>query len=191
MELRKEIQEKRKDLRPEYMERFSFEASSCLYKFLKKKLLIDGKTPAFLCYYPLGNEVSLLPLYQELLEEGMVLYFPVTDKEKMKFYRVSSLKMFVEGHFHVMEPTERANELTDYNQELICFTPGVGFDIFGNRIGYGKGYYDRYLKKCVCCQKIGIAYPMQIVEGLEVKPWDVPMDYLLPEIMEDTHEQFD
>jgi 5-formyltetrahydrofolate cyclo-ligase len=187
MELREKIKERRNNLKPEYIEKYSVQASRALYKYLRHDLLWEKDIPV-LCYYPLHNEVDLRPLYVELLEEDVKLYFPVTEGENMTFYQVESLDDFVEGTFHVMEPKNREYPLTDLAQSMIALVPGVMFDVSGNRVGYGKGYYDRYLKGCADCHKIGIAYPMQILGQWEAKPWDVPMDCLLPDMMEETHD---
>lgn len=129
-------------------------------------------------YYPLGSEVNLLPLAEEVLLLGKQIAFPRVDGTDMDFYKVRSLKEFREGYFHVMEPTGK--EMLQEPQALV-FVPGLGFDSGRNRMGYGKGYYDRYFAKYPECKKIGIAYEIQIVENLVCDVYDVPMDAVITE----------
>ena len=129
-------------------------------------------------YYPLGKEVNLLPLAQQALERGMQIAFPRVEGNEMGFYQVSSLADFREGSFHVMEPTGKH---AIQEKSPLVFVPGVGFDLHGTRMGYGKGYYDRYFSRCPHCHKIGIAHSVQLVEQLPKDPFDVPMDAIVTE----------
>ncbi len=129
-------------------------------------------------YYPLGKEVNLLPLAQQALERGMQIAFPRVEGNEMDFYQVSSLDGFREGSFHVMEPTGKH---AIQEKSPLVLVPGVGFDLHGTRMGYGKGYYDRYFSRCPLCHKIGIAHSVQLVEQLPKDPFDVPMDAIVTE----------
>ena len=129
-------------------------------------------------YYPLGNEVNLLPLAQEALACGMKVAFPRVHGEVMDFHLVSSLGDFAKGCFQVMEPT--GGEMIQ-SEEPLVLVPGVGFDFYGNRMGYGQGYYDRYFSKHPSCRKVGIAYSQQLVESLPKCHYDVHMDGIVTE----------
>ena len=130
-------------------------------------------------YYPLGSEVSLIPFYDFLLEQGIPLAFPRVDGTSMDFYQVFSLNNFKEGAFHVKEPDSSCQK-AEWEYAL-CFTPGSVFDRMGGRFGYGKGYYDRYFKKYHHILRTGVAYEHQIEEKLPTEPWDLPMHYLITE----------
>lgn len=93
-------------------------------------------------YYPLGSEVQLTGLVTKAWAAGKKTCFPRVSGENMEFYEISDFSQLEEGCFHVMEPVESCAE--PVVPELILI-PGVVFDGFGNRAGYGKGYYDRYL----------------------------------------------
>lgn len=136
-------------------------------------------------YYPLGNEVSLLPVMEQALRTGKQAAFPKTDGEHMEFYKVTDLKQLQEGSFHVMEPPCTDTDLAVKNPD-ICFVPGIVFDRAGGRFGYGRGYYDRYfadkyVDKMERCTIVGCAYDCQIAGRLPVHVWDVAMDYLVSE----------
>lgn len=62
----------------------------------------------------------------------------------MDFYKVTSLSQLIEGKYSIMEPdTEVCGKITDYSNGL-CLVPGLSFDLYGYRLGFGKGYYDRF-----------------------------------------------
>ncbi len=129
-------------------------------------------------YYPLGHEVSLLPLAREALEDGKEVAFPRVEGKGMEFFRVNSLEEFQEGSFHVMEPT---GSVPVTEPEALALVPGVGFDAYGNRLGYGGGYYDRYFASHPRMVKVGAAYGLQVVGRLEQGEYDVPMDGIVTE----------
>ena len=92
--------------------------------------------------------------------------------------RMFTLENFQEGSFHVMEPV--GGKLAA-EQNALVFVPGLGFDARGNRIGYGGGYYDRYLARHPQYMKIGTAYAIQLVEELEAEAHDISMDGIATE----------
>lgn len=129
-------------------------------------------------YYPLGNEVSLLPAAQAALDAGKCIGFPRTEGDVIRFYKTESLMDFQEGCFHVMEPT---GKMVLREENPLILTPGLVFDHQKNRMGYGKGYYDRYIANVPEAVKIGIAYEMQLSETVPIDSYDIPMDYLITE----------
>lgn len=131
-------------------------------------------------YYPLGKEVSLLPVMKEALQKGRHIALPKTTGERMEFYEVTDLGDLREGHFHVMEPLSEGRKPVCREPEL-CFVPGTAFAQTGARYGYGRGYYDRYFAKKDTVKLAGCAYACQIAEKLPIDIWDVKMDYLLSE----------
>ncbi len=131
-----------------------------------------------LCFYPLYDEVDLREWYQELLTEGRRLFFPVTENGSITFFMVQTLDDFTEGAFHVMEPTDRTHPFLG-GKEYFCVTPGVAFDTSGHRIGFGKGYYDRFFAKFPAGKKIGVAFEEQIFTNVPVNATDVPVDEIV------------
>ena len=153
------------------------EWSAAMTKLLTASpLFCQAKT--ILCYYPLGNEANLLIAAQKALNFGKTVGFPKTEGEVIRFYRVRDLDTFREGPFHVMEPVSQ--ELLQEEAPLIL-VPGVAFDEKKNRMGYGKGYYDRYGAYAPNAVRIGISYEMQLAKHIPAGPYDIPMDYLLTE----------
>ncbi|MDE7311545.1 MAG: 5-formyltetrahydrofolate cyclo-ligase [Eubacterium sp.] len=131
-------------------------------------------------YYPLGREVSLLPVIHDALRQGKRAAFPKTIGERMEFFEITDLCQLEEGCFHVMEPDAEGKKPVSEEPDL-CFVPGTVFDKKGGRLGYGRGYYDRYFAEKNTAMLVGCAYGFQIVDELCTDAWDVRMDVLLSE----------
>ena len=99
-----------------------------------------------LAYAPLGNEVDIRPVIEEGWRQQKRIVFPKVFGDTMRYFEISSFSQLKEGTFHVMEPVE--TNPVDWEEALV-FVPGVAFDRQGNRMGYGKGYYDRKEKQIV------------------------------------------
>lgn len=169
----------RRDAMPSALaDKLSLEISALV---LSWELYQQAETVFF--YYPLGKEVSLLPVMKDALRKGKQAAFPKTDGGHMEFYAVTQLSQLKEGSFHVMEPPCSDKALAVKNPD-ICFVPGIAFDRAGGRFGYGRGYYDRYFAGYADAGMVklaGCAYSWQIAERLPVHGWDVAMDYLISE----------
>lgn len=130
-------------------------------------------------YYPSGKEASLFLFYEWLLEKEVPLAFPRVSGDTMEFYQVLSLEEFEEGAFHIMEPREGCKKAAF--ERAFCFVPGSVFDRKGNRLGYGRGYYDRYFAGHENLYRMGIAYESQIEEEILPEKGDVAMQALATE----------
>lgn len=130
-----------------------------------------------------GSEIVTDELLKEALNRGKKVYLPKIEGENMVFYRVNSLDELVEGYKGIREPlgtTECYNYNEDIANKTLMLMPGVAFDSFRNRIGYGKGFYDRYLsdKEALQLRSIAVGYQCQLVEEIpagafDIKPYQV------------------
>lgn len=155
-------------------------------KLICEKLYdISSQYNVILCFRALQGEAELMPLYQKLIEDGKKLYFPVTKGNLITFYACRDLTAFSKGAFSVWEPTDRSEVFDTYkahNKKIMCITPGVAFDAEGNRIGFGKGYYDRFFASCsFYIYKVGVAFSCCLWETLPARPWDIKMDRIVTE----------
>lgn len=188
-----------------------WEKSRCICERIKNSDWYEASSVIY-GYYPLGNEVDCLPFLVQALEEGKRVTLPRTDSltTSMEFYEITSFNQVKEGNFHVMEPTaecprvqplpcpqiqQKCVNIPDkqismpvqkavkvQNTQTIMLVPGVVFDVHGNRYGYGKGYYDRYLARFSGAVKtVALAYENQMEQCLDVLETDIPMDYIYTE----------
>ena len=81
------------------------------------------------------------------------------------------------GAYGIEEPTGEL--FTDYADIDFIAVPGVAFDRNGNRLGRGKGYYDRLLPRIPSAHKAGICFPFQLVEEVPAEPFDIRMDEII------------
>lgn len=101
-----------------------------------------------LMYSAVKNEADLAAVFEEAVKAGKKVYFPKTyGKGKMEFFRVKELSELKTGRFSVPEPCENSEKYDEMQGRTLCLVPGVAFDKRGYRVGYGAGYYDRFIKK--------------------------------------------
>ncbi len=171
--LRADMKRKRDGINQEARKRWSDEVCRSLQE---QPAFRRAETVCF--YYPLGSEVNLLPLAQKALASGKQVAFPRVEGSEMALYRVLSLEEFAQGAFQVMEPVSSALVC---EPEMLVFVPGLAFDEQGSRMGYGKGYYDRYFARNPYCHKIGVCYEMQLVSEVPCEDRDIRMDAVVTE----------
>lgn len=109
-----------------------------------------GLCDTILCYAAIGSEADLTLLAEEALVRGKTVAFPVCAEESgvMEFYAVDALSELVEeGKYSIPTPPVRAERRIVPNESTMILMPGLIFDKNGKRIGYGGGYYDRYIRK--------------------------------------------
>ena len=137
------------------------------------------KSKVIALYYSLSSEVDTINLINYSLENKKIVLLPKVLGEDMVFYEIKSLDGLKKSSFGVME----AENGIEYNKELIdlVIVPGVCFDKHLNRIGFGKGYYDKYLEGYNGLT-IGICFEEQMSEeNIEVDKNDVQLKYIITE----------
>lgn len=177
--LRKRIKETRNELPQEIRQTYSKAIASSI---TEQPWYRD--TEQFLVYSAIQSEVNLATLYENALSSGKKLYFPKVSGETMEFYQIDRMEQLCAGVFHVMEPDIEHLDLKKYErmQDTVpILVPGVAFSGSGGRIGYGKGYYDRYLAEHQELMPFGIAYACQLVDEIEAEPQDVAMHAVVTE----------
>lgn len=144
------------------------------------------KAKAVLFYAAKGNEVQTKRLVEEALREGKNVLLPVTNMERQEIEPAqihNPSKDLVEGAFGIMEPRQKAP--VNEKRIDIVMAPGLAFDKKGNRLGYGLGFYDKFLARLAKnnskALKIGLAYEFQIVEQLPNSKYDQRMNILVTE----------
>ena len=136
------------------------------------------KARILMAFYPMADEVDILPLLASLHSKGVQIVVPevVNDKE-MVLRNYSPDATMLSGALGTQVPeTEIFNELDKIDAVLV---PGMAFDRDGRRLGRGKGFYDRFLAMLpTSAKKIAVCYPFQIVEQVPTEEHDILMDYV-------------
>ncbi len=137
-------------------------------------------------YYPLGNEADIRPVAEEAWRQGKQVAFPKVFGDEMYFFEVGDFSQLAEGAFGVMEPLSvndggTARPVDWRRLDTLVLTPGVAFDRHGNRMGFGKGYYDRHFTEKNRYIMLGVAYELQMAEELPTSEFDVALPYIVTE----------
>lgn len=145
---------------------------------LSSDIYINAK--AVLFYAALDNEINIDECIIYALKQGKKVALPVcTDNNgNMTFYYIKSINDVKLGHFSVREPdTSKCLKVTSY-EDCICFVPGISFNSKGYRLGYGKGYYDRFLSKHSLIS-VGVCYNELINDNIPIDEYDASVDYII------------
>ena len=170
--LRKHLLEKRDSTSFDLMEIHSKKIFS---KLTKMKIISDASTIG--CYSSIGSEVQTSDIINYFLNEGKSVSLPKVSEDEMTFRKVEDVSKLEKGEFDIPEPKDNAPIQEKHDVILV---PCVGLDNQGNRIGYGVGFYDKYLEGNNAV-KIALSYSKQIVKAIPVSNNDVKMDWIVTE----------
>ncbi len=134
-------------------------------------------------YVSKDSEVGTFSLINRLINMDKSLYAPKCDIKSnyMAFYKINSLSDLSIGAFSVLEPSDKTDKYVCSNKSDICIVPALCFDKQGFRLGYGKGYYDRFLKDFNGI-KTGICYDEFVVEALPKFDTDIAVDLIITDV---------
>ncbi len=127
-----------------------------------------------LFYYPISNEVNVRPLLEKYKDEKTIL-LPVAHQKSIEMRPYTGREGLHRGRYGIPEPKHG----TYKGKPDLVIVPGVAFDKKCNRLGRGKGYYDRFLNKLKDVKTIGLAYDKQVVEEIPTTYWDVRLDCVI------------
>ncbi len=131
-------------------------------------------------YSPVNNEVDTGLVARQALAVGKKLVYPRVSGEELEFVEIEDPGFLEPGGFAVPEPV--AGGIVDPQDVDVFVVPGVAFDLAGHRLGYGKGFYDRFLcRLSVGGERVGFSYEFQLVEALPVRPHDQRLSMLITE----------
>lgn len=151
-------------------------SKACVSKVLQFPELIEAKTVCV--YMPTGNEIDTTEIIRYCKANGKRLAAPRVNGNTMEFYYFTDETDMEQGAYDIWEPT--GTEAVE-DEESLVIMPGVAFDLSCNRIGYGKGYYDRYLSAHPHMKKVALAYDFQIVGRIKREVHDVRPDVVVTE----------
>ena len=177
-ELRKVMKRRRSGLSAERILMYS----GCIAEnLIQRQEYVDASV--LLAYVSFSSEVNTHFLIEKAWSDGKRVAVPkCVDDQKLEFQYIHSFDDLAPGKYGIPEPV--TGDRVEYSEDDKCLLllPGVAYTNSGDRLGYGGGYYDRYLKKHDTIPNVMLAYSLQEAESLPVDDKDVPADMIITEI---------
>ena len=171
-EIRKDMRARRREIDPETRAELSEAACAEIWARADVQAAVTAKRP-FAVYLANDDEIDLAPLVERLWAEGVTVAVPYWHAEAQT-YRLAiytNATTLIEGQHGIMEPAEVYDIATE--DVGVWIVPGLAFTRDGRRLGYGGGWYDRYLATSAPnARAIGVAYPFQMLDDLPVNAHD-------------------
>lgn len=148
------------------------------------KLVESLVVSSLAAYWPFDGEPDIMPLCAQLAGDGVDIALPriSSSGKRMEFQAWQPGQILADNRFGIGEPVNAAKKsVADFSLILL---PLVAYDPFGNRLGVGGGYYDRYLESARHSStplRVGIAYSLQEVKLIEQHDWDIPLHAVVNE----------
>ena len=129
-------------------------------------------------YWSVDSEVDTHIIISKALDDGKKVALPkCTDKDgNMKFYYITSISDLIDGMYGIKEPQVKS-QAENFTECSLCLVPALSFDVDGYRLGYGKGYYDRFLSRFTGVS-IGLCYTDCLCEKLPRDNYDKRVNYI-------------
>ena len=143
-------------------------------KLLSNKYIRDSKL--ILIYVSFNNEVDTINIIKYFLKNKLVAV-PKIENNMMSFYYINSLSELTKGKYNILEPV--TNNIVNDFSSCVSITPGVCFSKNLYRIGYGKGFYDKFYSKYKEIYKIGLSYDECIIDNFKVDIYDQKLDEVI------------
>ncbi|MFK4466885.1 5-formyltetrahydrofolate cyclo-ligase [Bacillus sp. RC252] len=177
LRLRKQIIEHMNSLSEERYTTLSEKIAASLYA---QKEWIEAKTIGITL--SMENEVNTYPIIEKAWEEGKKVVVPKCNKgtRTMSFRKISNFDQLETVYMNLREPIPALTEEVNADEIDLQIVPGVAYTERGERIGYGGGYYDRYLVHYKG-KALSLAYSFQMVEHIPVEPFDENVEKIITE----------
>ena len=174
-EIRAKVKKNRREATPEQIRENSnliCEKFLCLPEYKEAEVVF--------AYMDCKNEVETKKVIEQCWKDGKTIAVPKVFGEIMKYYVISSYDDLEEGYFGIPEPKhERLREIVC--EDGLMILPGVAFDVSRHRVGYGGGFYDRYLEAHPDMKKIAFAFEFQMFEEVPFEEFDRQPEKIITE----------
>ena len=170
--LRAAIREKKRAMTELEIETLSKELAD---KFLASDFYKNAGT--IYGYLPYNQEVRTVPILEQALRDGKKVAVPKVIDDRMIFVVMDDLSKVEKGYSGIPEPIANGPEATDTN--ALVLMPGLAFDPQGHRIGYGGGFYDRFLEDEPNHPTVALCYAFQVFPALDTEEHDIPVDLVI------------
>ena len=172
--LRHEMAQKKKAMTPQEI--------ACCSDALARKLFahpLYQQAKSLYCYLSYNQEVRTAPILEQAIREGKRVAVPkvLDGGSRMAFLWLDDLQAVAPGYYNIPEPIADGPEADD--PAALVIMPGLAFDRTGNRMGYGGGFYDRFLAEHPGHPTVALCYDFQLVDHLETEAHDIPVDAVL------------
>lgn len=169
-ELRKHIRARKRQFPEEHLRELSLPV---IERLMDNPKIREART--ILMYYSLADEVYTHEVIDKFVAYGKTVLLPVVlDGDNMELRLYTGPDDLRQGCYGIMEP--RGRLFDEYDIIDVAVVPGMSFDQYGNRLGRGKGYYDRFLAKVPRIYKIGVCFDFQKVGEVPTEGTDIKMD---------------
>lgn len=171
-ELRKTIREQKRAMTPQMVA----DASDALAKqFFATAYYQNAKT--IYGYLPYNQEVRTVPILEQALRDGKKVAVPKVYGDRMQFIYMQDLSQVAPSDMGIPEPI--GDEPVAEDKTALVLMPGLAFDKRGNRMGYGGGYYDKFLAAEPDHPTVALCYGFQMVDSIPTDDYDIPVDLVL------------
>lgn len=155
-----EIEDRSRSLCEKFLNSDNYRRCTCLYGYL-----------------PYNQEVRTWPILQQALADGKQVAVPKVYGDEMKFIYLTDLTQVAAGYAGIPEPI--ADGPVAEQQDALVLMPGLAFDPQGHRIGYGGGFYDKFLSREPGHPTVALCYEFQMVDHLETEQFDIPVNTVI------------
>lgn len=128
-------------------------------------------------YLPYNQEVRTIPILKQALQDGKKVAVPKVYGDTMRFIYMDDLSRIEEGYAGIPEPLDDGPVAID--RDALVLMPGLAFDKDGNRMGYGGGFYDKFLSEEPEHPTVALCYEFQMVDAIPCEDYDIPVDKVL------------
>ncbi len=171
-ELRRSIREQKRAMTEEEI---TFRSEKLGRLFAASEAYQNAKT--IYGYLPYNQEVRTVPMLEQAMREGKRVAVPKCYGDEMKFIFMDDLSQVEKGYANIPEPIADGPVADD--ETALVLMPGLAFDPEGHRIGYGGGFYDKFLAAEPNHPTLALCYEFQMLPKLETEEHDIPVDYVL------------
>ena len=171
-ELRAKIRELKRQMSPEEITTASEDLAQ---QFYTTSLYQNAST--IYGYLPYNQEVRTVPMLEQALRDGKKVAVPKVYGDTMQFHYITDFRRVAEGYAGLPEPI--GDEPVASDSTALVLMPGLAFDKKGNRMGYGGGFYDKFLSEEPNHPTVALCYGFQMVDEIPVEEYDIPVDMVL------------
>ena len=170
--LRKQIRDLKRAMTQEQIQKKSFALKNlfCACKQYNEAKTIYG-------YLPYNQEVRTVPILEQAIADGKRVAVPKVYGDEMRFIYLDDLTAVAESDMGIPEPV--CDDPVANDPTALVLMPGVAFDKEGHRIGYGGGFYDKFLAAEPNHPTVALCYDFQVLPKLETEEFDIPVDLVI------------